>query len=129
MGMFTELYISSKLKEDTPKDIQDVVIWLFEDRSTEVRRVPDHPFFKTSRWAQIGGGSSYYFTPFETSRAVYDRVTKSVYFTSRSDLKNYDDEIGQFLDWITPYLDLETGEHIGHVRYEEDEKPTLIYMR
>ena len=45
------------------------------------------------------------------------------------DLKNYNEEIDNFLDWISGYT---TGydeyELIGYTIYEENSIPTLIYM-
>ena len=46
----------------------------------------------------------------------------------RCDLKNYENEIEDFLAWIKPHLDASEGEYLGHTRYEEDPLPTfLIY--
>jgi transposase InsO family protein len=42
-------------------------------------------------------------------------------------LKNYDNEIKHFIDWLTPYIDQEDGECIGWSWYEEDDKPTLLF--
>ncbi|MHB8152850.1 MAG: hypothetical protein ACYDG3_07260 [Bacillati bacterium] len=53
----------------------------------------------------------------------------------RSNLKNYDNEIEQFLAWIQPYIEahsVSVGDDnfflVGYTRYEEDADPTLIYF-
>jgi hypothetical protein len=127
MGMYTELYMSAELKEDTPKIVKDVIMFLFNDRweVEDLEELPEHSFFKCHRWDMLGSCSSYSFTPFALSTAIDDDIGRCVYFTTRSDLKNYDDEIALFIDFIKPHI--EGDGHIGHYRYEEDREPTLIY--
>ncbi|MCA1800256.1 MAG: hypothetical protein LC650_03090, partial [Actinobacteria bacterium] len=62
----------------------------------------------------------------ETSSSLnYDDIG-GWFLTIRCNLKDYDDEIEKFIDWITPYTD-STG-FVGYKRYEQDEEPTLIYL-
>jgi hypothetical protein len=56
----------------------------------------------------------------------YNDIDGQYHLNVRSNLKNYDSEIENFLDFISPYI--ETDEFIGYMRYEESEKPTLIYI-
>lgn len=132
MGMYTELYISASLKSDAPDKVKEIIRLLFDgdnEHETDETDLPDHEFFDLHRWRMIGRCSSYYFSPFALSKIHEDDINGKIYFTSRSDLKNYGGEIGHFLNWIMPYLAESKGEHIGHYRYEEDEQPTLIYKR
>jgi hypothetical protein len=43
-------------------------------------------------------------------------------------LKNYNNEIDKFIDWLKPYLKNEKGTIIGWKWYEEDMSPTVIEM-
>lgn len=126
MGMYTELYISCGIKQDVPKEVRDVLFHLFGGKEVP-EKLPDHPFFQCSRWDCIGSMSSFYFVPMPTSRIEVNEISKKIYITSRSDLKNYGSEIEHFLDWIMPYVADGDGAHIGHMRYEEDREPTILY--
>lgn len=128
MGMYTELYLSVALKKDVPKNVVEIIEHLFGERPTDPLDLPNHDFFKCSRWMMIGRCCSFYFTPMPTSRLYFDKGnTDQYYITTRSDLKNYDGEIGKFLDWVMPYIEAYEGNHLGHHRYEEDDQPTLIF--
>ena len=62
------------------------------------------------------------------SKFTFNIITKSLILTTRSDLKNYDQEIEKFLHWIAPYIESDDRNiHLGHFRNEIDEKPTLIF--
>jgi hypothetical protein len=123
MGMYTELYMSASLRRDTPEIVKNVILYMFNGDTEEPEELPKHMFFNCHRWDMLGSCSSYYFTPFALSKTINDG--RVVYFTTRSDLKNYDDEIALFIDFIKPHI--EGDGHIGHYRYEEDREPTLIY--
>lgn len=126
MGMYTEFYINTEIKKTAPKIVFDVLNYLFnQNELISEENLPDHPFFKTCRWKFIGKGSSFYHIPFPLSKL--EKIEGVYYLTSRSDLKNYDNEIEKFLDWIMPYIDTTDDFFIGYSRYEEDEKPTLYY--
>lgn len=128
MGMYTELYISFGIKKDTPNDVVEVLRALFDHKwQSNLPHLPNHEFFECPRWRMIGSCSSFYFVPFATS-AMHVEYDGRVFITSRSDLKNYDNEIQKFINWVTPYIDAFIGEHIGHMRYEEDDEPTILKM-
>ncbi len=126
MGMYTELYVSFKVKKEAPKEVTNVLLYLFGE-GEEPQIKPKHDFFDCPRWSMIGKCCSFYFIPFSTHNIKLQNVNNSYYVTSRSDLKNYDGEIEAFIDWVKPYIDAEDGEHIGHYRYEEEKTPTLIF--
>jgi len=124
VGMYTELYLSCEFNEDLPKEAENVLLHLFGDGPVP-ETLPDHQFFSCDRWGQIGRMSSFYFTPFPLSKIVKEQG--NYYLTTRSDLKNYDSEIIEFLDWVKPYIDASEDDFIGYYRYEESDNPTLIY--
>lgn len=124
MGMYTELNIGVALKPDTPKEIIDILEYMLGN--TDIKpSVPDHPFFNTMRWSMLFVCDSYYFDGFTDSAMQFDDIDEMYHLNVRSNLKNYDDEIDKFLNFIQPYLD--TKGFLGYRRYEEDETPTLIY--
>jgi len=123
--MFTELYLSLELQKNLPDIELSVLKYLF-DGGNEPEKLPDHPFFKKVRWFLIGNCSSFYFVPMSTSH-LYKADNGNYYLTTRFDLKDYDNEIREFLRWLYPYINERVLGHIGHIRYEEDVEPTLLY--
>jgi hypothetical protein len=121
MGMYTELIIKADVKNNLPDDVEQVLQYLFNG-GDEPDSLPDHLFFRCERWPMVGQCSSYYHTPWATSKY------SEGYLFSRSDLKNYGDEISLFIDWIKPYLDVYEGQCIGWRWYEEDDVPVLIII-
>ena len=77
-------------------------------------RIREYPF----------GGTSYYFDAITIAKIKYDTISNTYYFTGRMDLKNYENEIQFILDTLEPYI-ISDG-HIGHIRYEEEELPTIL---
>lgn len=119
MGMYTELVLKVDLRKNLPENVEEVLQYLFGE-GEEPTELPYHPFFSCPRWDAIGSSNSYYHVP-KTLNFLSEG-----YLFSRSDLKNYTDEIAYFLAWVKPYLDHSEGECIGWVWYEEADQPTLI---
>ena len=127
MGMYTELHFNAELKKDVPSDIVAVLEYMMNPIN-KPNNLPDHPFFHTDRWDALFVMDSYYFSADTHSTLRYDDISNSYYLCIRSNIKNYHDEIGKFIDWIRPYLDEGDNNFLGFYRYEETETPTLIYM-
>lgn len=127
MGMYTEFHVNLDLKSDLPLDLQ---IWLKDwCKKPPTKAYDGHPFFKTTRWNFFPRAGSMMF-PFEPYSEFFDRSigTSKIYAMSiHCQLKNYDEEIGQFLGWILPFC--EPDQFIGYKRYEEDKDPTLLYIQ
>jgi hypothetical protein len=70
---------------------------------------------------------SYYFDSITDSKMEYNNTDCKYHLNVRSNLKNYDSEIENFLDFISPYV--ETDGFIGYMRYEESDEPALIYIK
>lgn len=124
MGMYTELVLAVEFRSDTPVYVSDMLKIMIDDRGVpETILLPDHPLFKTDRWAYMLRCDSACF-PGES----YVKLDESGMFTEltlRCSLKNYDFEIEWFLDFIKPYL--QTDGYLGYMRYELYDYPTLIY--
>lgn len=127
MGMYTELYIACRIKGDVPVEVIDVLNYMFGGGDTP-KNIPEHDFFECDRWGCIGTGASYYFVPESLSCFRRDSLGDGYTLISRSDLKNYDGEIAKFIDWVKPYIEGGSYDHIGHYRYEEHDKPTLLFL-
>lgn len=121
MGMYTELVIKADVKPNIPTIVESVLHYLFNN-GDKPEIYPEHKFFTCDRWDMIGSCSSHYHIPWATSKY------HNGYLFSRSDIKNYAEEIELFIDWIKPYLDEEEGKCIGWSWYEEDNEPELLYM-
>ncbi|WP_343349187.1 hypothetical protein [Terrisporobacter petrolearius] len=131
MGMYTEFVFGVSLKKETPKDVINVLKYMTEEGSTEdikIESLPKHSFFETERWAVLFISDSYYFDGITNTILKLDPVIKRYCLTVRSNLKNYDNEIDKFIDWIKPYVEGSWYEFLGYKRNEENEGPTLIYL-
>lgn len=126
MGMYTEIHFNSKLKANLPKNIVDVLQYMIGERENEPE-LPDHEFFNCDRWRSLFRMDSYYFDADTHSTLRFDDISSAYYLCVNANLKNYDNEIEKFIDWIMPYLNKDEGEVLGFYRYEETETPTLIY--
>lgn len=127
MGMYTELHFNSALKPDVPTPVLEILNYMLGTDEFGPKALPDHPLFATQRWSVMLHCDSYYFDADTVSTLRYDEIAKQHYLCIRCNLKNYDDEIEKFIDWIMPYLGKQPGDFLGFHRYEEAEEPTLIY--
>ena len=125
MGMYTELNIGVAFKEDTPSSVINILKHMLNEDEPDYYELTDHPLFKTARWNLMLVCDSYYFDGQTDSSLIYDDISNQYYLNVRCNLKNYDNEIDKFMDFIQPYLD--TNGFLGYKRYEEDGDPTLIY--
>ena len=126
MGMYTELNIGVNLHESTPDEVIRILNYMLEGGSDDDEiEVTNHPLFSTDRWRWMLVSDSYYFDSRTDSSMTKDNISKRYELNVRCNLKNYDDEISLFLNFIQPYLD--THGFLGYTRYEESENPTLIY--
>ena len=128
MGMYTELVLKCEISADSPQSVKAIIKHMFAG-GDEPGEIPEHDFFKCDRWKCVGAMSSFYHHPAVVNSVPEFDYTDSFYVFSRSDLKNYDDEISKFVDWVTPYIEGSGDICIGWSWYEEDEKPELIIIK
>lgn len=136
MGEYTELNISIRV-ENNP-NVLDILRVMVSDSKDELDiskiPIPAHPFFKSEGWQYMLTGYSMYFDHTDGSSLVnktpYENDPKNYIFilNVRCDLKDYNDEIENFLDWIYTYS--KTEGFIGYKRTDDpyDDGPTLIYF-
>ena len=122
MGMYTEVFFRAEVSEDAASILEAM-------HEGEGFEAPDHEFFVAPRFNAVVNCGSYYFPGadhFVVEKRTYDRG-RCVSF--RSNLKNYDQEIQKFFDWIDPHVIAGPGEFIGYSLYEESETPTLFHKK
>lgn len=124
MGMYTELVMATRVKKDS--DAVPILKYM-TGQSDIPSQLPDHPLFQTPRWIMLLSCSSYYFVPRSIHMFEYDEIGNYWVLISRADLKNYDNEVALFLDWIRPHLEADADDMIGYSRYEETREPTIHY--
>lgn len=118
MGMYTEIYVNTDLKKETPQDVIDVLSAMCNSEAKDC--LSDKPH----RWSYLFNNGSYYLPSTECKKLTYDTISERYSILAKGDIKNYKGEIEQFFDYIKPWCD---GEFIGYYRYEEDREPTLVY--
>lgn len=128
MGMYTALVLDARTIRNTPKDVVEILKFMTaEGVDPEPENLPDHPLFGHTRWRWMLRGNSAYF-PIEREpkfyKPFYGPEEGAWLLSVGCSLKNYDDEIAKFLDWLTPY----TEDGVGYWMYEEDSKPTIILI-
>lgn len=127
MGMYTELVLKCRLKNDLPPVVKLTLDFMLNPSHLVLpSELPEHELFQCPRWEFMLVSNSFYHHP----EKVVSRFNEysSDYLFVRTDLKNYDDEIGKFIDWIKPYLENVEGECIGWTWYEEEKSPSLIHI-
>ncbi len=131
MGMYTEFHLNLAIKKSIPEDVVESLNYVCNVGNVLNVKLPGHEFFQTERWNCFANMSSYYFRIISHSVFQWDKIGHYYLLNIKCNFKNYDDEIIKFLNWIEPYVDFEDDEFhfVGLYRYEEDDRPTLIYYR
>lgn len=116
--MYTEIYINVDLKKDTPDDVIEVLKAL----------CGIHMGLYPSKWGGLFYSGSYYTPNTYCHSLTFDTISNQWSLLGKGDIKNYNMEIEEFFEWIMPYVDGYPGDFIGYSRYEEDQKPTLMFL-
>jgi hypothetical protein len=126
MGMYTEFHFNAEIKQGTPQNIINILEYLVGLSDLKPIDLPEHNFFSCERWDRVANSDSFNFSAKCSSALIFEKIGPTTYLNIKSNLKNYDDEIQNFVDWIDPYV-YEYETFLGFYRYEESEEPTLIY--
>ena len=134
MGIYTSVAMNAELKPEfygLAQKLEDYYAFHWAGKL-----VPDtHEFFKDARWTFcINGGqvldgeaSTLMDVPSVPFLEERDGVLRSA-----GDLKNYDDTIKKYFDWLVPKLAYEDGRYetkpFAATQYEEDEYMILYYI-
>lgn len=125
--MYTELVFGVGLRKETPTDVIDILKYMIGDLKERPNPFP----FPEGQYDYLFSCSSYSFGVNEPIRKMWlDDISKTWRISTRSNIKNYKDEIEIFLEWIKPWIKSGSGsrEMYAMVTYEESEKPTIYYL-
>lgn len=131
MGMYTQLHLGVTLSKETPTEIINLLRFMLHETDDEkyTQPLPNHELFKHNRWVYMLTCDSYYFNYKTTHLFKFDDIGQHWWFNVTTNLKNYEDEIGLFLDWINQYIEdpmRNCDEMLGYIRYEENALPDII---
>ncbi len=127
MGMYTELIFGASLKEDTPDQVINALKYMIG----ETKEKPiDFPLPAGRCEYLLESGSYYFGVNKPVSSLRYDKIRDYWVISSRSNTKNYENEIETFLEWIKPYISSGSGSRDMYaiVIYEEQSEPTIYYL-
>lgn len=114
--MYTKLTVDLRLDENNKhyEKVKNVLNMMLVDEERDIDKEIKffgHPFFETRRWEGMFSSSSSYFDDHDDGFLLNNRLYVDF------DMKNYDNEIQKFLDWIHPYTT--SRGKVGVYRYEE----------
>ena len=130
MGHYTEFHFNAEIKSDVPQDVGEMLTFLTRQDgrlSFDAPPTLDHPFFQTDRWRFLLVGGSAYF-PIVTASSFVESEYGDHRLSIRSQIKDYDDLIDKFVDWVMPYISMPPGSFLGFSRSNGTQRPTLIYV-
>ena len=112
--MYTELQLNCELKESN----YGVLYALGnQDKNVGFEHV----------WCGMLQGCSAYF-PYN-SNSCYEESEWGNFLSIRCNIKNYKNELQEFLDYIHQSIRAFDGDFLGFIRYEEDQLPTILIYR
>lgn len=132
--MYTEFHFRAKIVDGPVSEWLDENInagkWFDESYDASEK------FFQNPRWVSVflGGGAVYQYSTdpvFRVAKASYE----DSWLALHSSMKNYSDQIDEFIEWITPSLKMFDGEFLGYSLYEDSgeceddwrERPILYF--
>ena len=125
--MYTELIFGAELKEDTPEIIINTLKYMIGDLKEKPLNFP----LPDGRYEVLFRSASYYHLNRPVSKIWFDDIAKQWSISTRSNIKNYENEIETFLEWIKPHIDSGVGlrDMYAIVTYEEADEPTIHYLQ
>ena len=142
MGMYTEFIFGCSLSKNTPKICIDALDYVingenkkpgyekynkgFIERTSTDNEI--QTFINEYDFRRLFCSGSYYFGAPVSKELYYDYIDKTYKISTRANLKNYQNQIEKFIEYIKPYVVHGSGydHHIfAYVQYEEDEFPTI----
>lgn len=133
MGMYTELVLGCKLREETPQEVIDAIAFMVRPKSMFEVAPANLPGGEDTRivWMFNSGGSYYFGAHSGEVKFSFDEIANSWRLTARFNIKNYSNEIELFLNWLHPYVEQGSGNRDWYaaVTYEEAEQPTIYYLK
>ena len=137
MGSYTKLNFKCKLKQDVPKEVTDILERVINQGDLGHDKVmfnnedvfhPDieHSFFKCSRWYMLFLSKNF---DYELEGSKFYKDKGNWILSIETEFKNYDNEIENFLDWITPFIvGRKKSQYVGYWKHEEMEQRFNLYV-
>ena len=125
--MYTELIFGAALKENTPSQVIEALKYMVG----ETKEKPSDFPLPEGRCEWLFRSGSYSFAINESvSKMWLDNIDNQWHISTRSNIKNYENEIETFLEWIKPHIDSGSGNNdlYAIVMYEDEDTPTLYYL-
>jgi hypothetical protein len=139
MGYYTSLKFKAKLKHDIPEEVLGILKRVLIEKclvpsykklfnSQDVFKVDiKHPFFQCERWFAV-----FLFTNCDNSKKggkLYQK-NDSWIIDLDTEFKNYDDEIENFLDWISPFIaGRKKKQYVGFYQGEDSDSQVNLYIK
>ena len=126
MGMYTELIFGAELKKETPNEVIGALKYMLG----EVKEKPNNFPLPDGRCEWLFQGGSYYFAINESVNKMWlDEIDNCWHISTRSNIKNYEDEIETFLEWIKPHIDSGSGDRDMYaITIYESGEPVLYFL-
>lgn len=123
--MYTELIFGAELKLETPDFIINTLKYLLD-----MPYEGNIDYGITNSRNPLRGGSYYFGVNLPISEMWQDEYGKEYHISTRANIKNYENEIENFLKWIKPYIKSGSGnrEMYAIVIYEQANEPTIYYL-
>lgn len=140
MGYYTQFKVSIKLRYDTPEVVISMINKIVNNCDIGLpegtvlysagQEIPpekiDHEFFKCTRWASLFLSVYDHEGPPNSFKKINNTWTLQLH----SDFKNYDSEIEQFINWISPYIKVRKKKiYIGWSKGEDWESQQIHYWK
>lgn len=125
--MYTELIFGASLKKETPLAVINALKYMIG----ELKEKPSDFPLPEGRCEWLFQSGNYYFAVNNSVKTMwFDDIGKNWVISTRSGIKNYENEIETFLEWIKPHLDQGSGSRDMYavVIYEEQDEPTIYYL-
>jgi len=110
------------LQKNVPKHVVNLLKYLMRNIETpfheDIERTREIPFFDCRQWNMIATGTSVHYTLDGTSKLIKEYDGIYIIFI-KSSIRNKDNAIALFLDWMLPYIDSITDTYLG---YSDDDK-------
>ena len=133
--MYTEFIFEAELSKDTPKALIDAFTTVSrKDTGIEItsNKLEISKFIEKFDLNMLVNCCSAYF-PAQQSffNMYYNKYSDTYGIFIRSDLKNYEQQINEFLEFIKPYVVMGCGSNdiYAYVLYELDEQPTIYSLK
>lgn len=133
MGTYTEIIFGARLKSSTPKNIIDTLRFVANGPKQDIHEedpvvVYDKELVEKYNLYDVMRCASYYFGVCEpVSKMWFDKIAGEWVLSFRSNCKNYNDQLEEFVKWIKPYIRSGTGDGEIYAIITIEESTPVMY--